>query len=239
MGVALLVAVFVLAGCDSDATAGGGTSTTAVSTPPPAEPETTTTGVEPSTVVLPPEECVAQPVTEHMGDTIVALGLCGGPPLFDNVLYPIAPADTVRDALQLLVDGTGEALLRDGVWTGFDRIPQETRQQLNVETELDSTGELTITIDLDGEPWQPPVELRSGPTDHSFFSIPILWTAFSDPAVERVTDPICLVPSGNLEQEICPDSFRLEFEEFVESQWQIDAGCTYTWWRDEACRDDG
>jgi hypothetical protein len=215
------------------------TATTSQSTAPPTTTfNTIGAGAERSGVDLPPERCDAEPVTQSVERSIVALGLCGDPSVSDTVLYPIGRSDNVQDALQLVVDGTDGALLKDGVWTGFDRIPMETRQRLEVATELDDAGALTITINLDGEVWKPPADLRSGPTDHSFFALPILWTAFSDPAVTQVDDPICLLPSGDANQEICPDSTRLQFEEFVEDRWGIDAQCAYTWWIDKACRDE-
>lgn len=102
------------------------------------------------------------------------------------LLRPLADGlDPITSTITSLVGGTTEGERQTGLSVGFDNIPFEERQRMQVTADLDLDGVLHIRFLLEGEDWSPG-HLVSTSSQLLSFIDPVLATAFQFPAVAAI-----------------------------------------------------
>ena len=120
------------------------------------------------------------------GETAIYV-LCDlNPALPYPVLRSLADGlDPIASTIMSLVQGTTEGERQAGLSVGFDNIPLEERQRIQVTTDLDGDGVLHIEFQLEGEDWSPG-SLASTSSQLVSFIDPVFATAFQFPDVAAI-----------------------------------------------------
>lgn len=132
-------------------------------------------------------ECLRSAPRRPGDNETVIYVLCNlDPALPYPVLRPLADESSpITSTIESLVRGTTNTERQAGLSVGFDSVPPEERQRIQVTTDLDEDGLLHVDFLLQGEDWNPG-QLASTSSQLISFIDPVFATAFQFPDVAAI-----------------------------------------------------